>query len=117
MIALRYKWRMGGVAWLIHRLSGIGLTLYIFAHLYVLSNIRDPERFAALMEIAQSTPVKILEVGLLGMVVAHALNGLRVTMLEWGVSTKLQKPLFYAAAAGGLVITLIGGVTFLGGAH
>ncbi|MFO0754009.1 MAG: succinate dehydrogenase, cytochrome b556 subunit [Thermodesulfovibrionales bacterium] len=114
---MRYKLRTGSFAWLIHRVTGVALTLYIFLHLYVLSHLRDPEEYRELMETMRNPLVRVSEVGLLALVVAHAFNGVRVTLLEMGLSTRLQKPLFWTAAAVGAVLCLAGAWVFLGGGY
>jgi succinate dehydrogenase / fumarate reductase cytochrome b subunit len=115
MIIFRHRWHSGSVAWLIHRATGIALTLYIFAHLYVLSSLHDPSRFERMTELAHSPFVKLLELGLLVAVAAHAINGARVTVLELGAPTALQKPLFWAGAAAVLGIMGAGAVFMFGG--
>lgn len=114
---MRYKWHTGSVAWLIHRITGILLTLYIFLHLYVLSNLKDPESYREIMALMNHPLIKLSEVGLLGLVLAHALNGVRVTLLEFGVPTKLQKRLFWVAFTTGVILFIAGGMPILGGGH
>ena len=115
MILLRYRFTTGSIAWIIHRATGIGLTLYIFAHLFVLSNLRDREKFEALMEMAHSPLVRLMEVGLLGIVAAHALNGLRLTILDLGAPTRMHKPMFYALSVIWAIVMAIAGRFMLGG--
>ncbi|MCC6345631.1 MAG: succinate dehydrogenase, cytochrome b556 subunit [Nitrospirales bacterium] len=114
---MRYKLRTGSLAWLIHRVTGVALTLYIFLHLYVLSHLKDPEEYKALMGMMRNPLVRLSEVGLLALVIAHAFNGVRVTLLELGLSTRLQKPLFWTAAVVGAAICLAGAWVLLGGGH
>lgn len=111
---MAYRWHTGSVAWLIHRVSGVLLALYIFAHIYVLSSLRDPARFESLMQLMQTPLVKLAELGLLALVAAHTLNGIRVTLLEMGVPGRLQKPMFWGAFAVGFVVVTFGAFTFLG---
>lgn len=112
---LRHKWPLGMLAWAMHRVTGIALTLYIFAHLYILSSLRDPARFASMMELTHSPIVKLFEVALLGTVAAHTLNGVRLTAVDLGMPGRLHKPVFWAMAAIWAVVTVFGGVAFLGG--
>ncbi|HHN64622.1 MAG TPA: succinate dehydrogenase, cytochrome b556 subunit [Nitrospirae bacterium] len=110
-----YRWHTGSVAWLIHRVTGILLTLYIFLHLYVLSHLKDPVSYRKMMLLMNNPVIKLSEVGLLGLVLAHALNGVRITLLELGVSTKLQKRLFWSALLIGTVLFVLGGWPIIGG--
>jgi succinate dehydrogenase / fumarate reductase cytochrome b subunit len=117
MILFRYKWGAGLIAWMVHRFTGIALTLYIFVHLYVLSSLRDPERFESMMGLMQNPLVKLGELGLLALVAAHALNGVRVTLLEFGMPTRLHKPAAILGAAGLAVLLMTGLLVFFGGGH
>jgi succinate dehydrogenase / fumarate reductase cytochrome b subunit len=103
-----YRWHTGSIAWLIHRLTGILLTLYIFLHLYVLSNLRDPSRFSSMMDLMKNPLVRLGEAGLLALVIAHGLNGLRLILLDTGISSRYQKPLFW-------FLMMVGGFVFIAG--
>ena len=111
------KWFPGSIAWVIHRVTGVLLTLYLFAHLYILSHLKNPEEYAVLLELMKNPLVKLSEVGLLALVTIHALNGLRVTLLETGAPTKLHKPLLAAAALLAGVIIIFGAIPFFAGTH
>lgn len=105
----RFRWSIGSFAHIAHRLTGIVLALYIFVHLYVLGHLRSQEEFQQLTEFARSPWVKALEAGLLAAVAAHALNGMRITLLELGLPSRHQKPLAIVAAVGlaGIVIATL----------
>jgi succinate dehydrogenase cytochrome b subunit len=111
---LRYRLRTGSFAWLVHRLTGIVLTLYIFLHLYVLAHLKDPAGYASIMKIMQSPLVKLGEAGLLALVIAHAFNGFRLTLVDLGMPTGLHKRVFWSAFAIGAAITVLGGVYIVG---
>ena len=112
---MRYKLQTGSFAWLVHRATGIALTLYIFVHLYVLSHLKDPAQYEALLKMMKNPLVKLGEVGLLGLVVAHAFNGIRVTLAELGAPTRLQKVMFLVAVVTGCILVAFGAVSILGG--
>lgn len=111
---MRYKLRTGSFAWLTHRLTGIALTLYIFLHLYVLAHLKDPAGYASIMKVMQQPLVKLSEVGLLALVIAHAFNGFRLTLLDLGMPTGFHKRVFWSAFAIGAAITVVGGVFITG---
>jgi succinate dehydrogenase / fumarate reductase cytochrome b subunit len=111
---MRYKVQTGSFAWFIHRITGIALTFYIFLHLYVLSSLRDPARYEAVMNTMRTPFARLLEAGLLGLVIGHGFNGLRLTLIDMGISTKLQKPLFWAAFAVGAVLFILGALPIAG---
>ncbi len=112
---MRYKLQTGSFAWLIHRITGIALTLYIFLHLYVLSHLKDPLQYSSLIETMKNPLIRLSEAGLLGLVIGHAFNGFRLTLIDFGVPTKAQKKLFWAAFLIGSVLFLYGSSIILRG--
>ncbi len=110
-----YKWHTGSLAWALHRVTGILLFFYIFLHLYVINKLKDPEEYKAMITFMNDPVIKLGEIGLLGLVLSHALNGIRLTLIDIGVSTKLHKVIFWASAGIGFVILTIGGLYILRG--
>lgn len=110
---MRYRWNIGFFAWLILRVTGIILTLYLVAHIYVLSHLKDPESYTKLMAAMDNLFFKIGELILFAVVLLHVFAGIRITLLEIGVSTKYQKPLAYAGAFLIVIIWIIGAFYFL----
>lgn len=114
---MRYRLQTGSFAWIIHRVTGIALALYLFVHLLVLSNLRDPLKYETMMNLMKNPLVKLAETGLLFLVIAHALNGVRVTLHEAGLPTRFRKTLFYALCVIGAVVFIAGTIPILRGAH
>jgi succinate dehydrogenase cytochrome b subunit len=112
---MRYKIQTGSFAWLIQRITGVALTLYIFLHLYVLSHLKDPLQYSSLIEEMKNPFIRLSEAGLLGLVIGHAFNGLRLTLLDIGVSTGLQKKLFWSVFIVGALLFFYGSSIILGG--
>ncbi len=112
---MRYRLQTGSFAWLIQRLTGIVLTLYLFLHLYVLSSLKDPLHYASVLKLMRSPLVRVSDAGLLGLVVGHALNGFRLTLIDLGMPTELQKKVFYTAFVLGAAIFIAGSVPMIKG--
>jgi len=103
----RYKWKLGMAAWVLHRLSGLALIAYLCLHIFVIHNLAYGEQhFNAVMKFLGSPPFKLMEIGLLGVILYHAFNGLRVIAIDFWGGTKIQKALFWVmmAAAGILFV-------------
>ncbi len=111
---MRSKLQTGSFAWLVHRLTGITLTLYIFLHLYVLSSLRDAAHYDALMKTMRTPFVRLLDAGLLALVIGHGFNGFRLTLIDLGVSTRFQKPIFWTAFAVGALLFVLGALPIIG---
>ncbi|MFB6347121.1 MAG: succinate dehydrogenase, cytochrome b556 subunit [bacterium] len=71
-----YKRHAGSWAWILHRLSGVALVFYICLHLWELHTLAyaDPD---------QSIGFKFVEWMLLGVVLVHALNGIRIMFVDF----------------------------------
>lgn len=112
---MRYKWQTGSLAWIIHRVTGVALTLYIFLHLYVLSSLKDPAKFESIMGLVKNPFLRLSEIGLLALVVSHALNGVRLTLIDLGAQTKFHRIIFWSAFCIGSAIFLTGSLLIMGG--
>jgi len=68
-----------------HRLSGLGLIAYMVLHIVETANrIRGEEAWAGLMALFASPPFKVIEYLLFLMAVFHAMNGVRLILVELG---------------------------------
>lgn len=107
---MRYRVKTGFAAWLLMRISGVGLTLYLALHVWVLSHLsRGPGAFDALIRGLESPLLLPLEAGLAAAIIFHALNGLRLLLVDFCEGSLYQRPLFWLAAAlavGGAVAAL-----------
>ncbi|WP_376790914.1 succinate dehydrogenase, cytochrome b556 subunit [Thermoflexus sp.] len=98
--------REGGLAFVLMRLTGIGLTIYLFIHLYVLRLlIQGPEAWDAFIALARSPFFLALDGLLILGLLYHALNGIRVTLLGLGIGVSQQARLFWGVMAMTLLIT------------
>jgi succinate dehydrogenase / fumarate reductase cytochrome b subunit len=90
--------RTGTVAWLLQRLSGIFLTIYLIVHIIVIGNsVRGEDAFDDLLEIFDNPLMLVLDAGLVGIVAFHALNGIRLILFDLAIGLRYQKVLFWAA--------------------
>lgn len=120
----RYQWYhtllgyhkfSGSWAWIIHRLTGIGLTLYIIVHIYALSCLqRGKEAFDTEMKLFSSPFFLFLEWALGGLVLYHALNGIRIVLIDLGNGAKYHKALYYAAWTIGIILLIIMAILIFG---
>jgi len=103
--------RTGTAAWLLQRLSGIFLTIYLITHIIVIgSSVRGEDSFDDLLSTFDKAPFLVLDAGLLGIVAFHAMNGLRLILFDFAIGLRYQKVLFWTAfvvAAGMFVGSLV----------
>ncbi len=109
-IWLKYRWNEGMVAFLLSRLAALVVALYLVVHLMVTRTLAGGARsFDAAMRVVDHPIFKLLEIGLIGVIIAHAIQGSRVVALNLGLRSRHRKTLL-------IVIGLIGLVLFLAGA-
>jgi succinate dehydrogenase / fumarate reductase cytochrome b subunit len=90
--------RTGTAAWLLQRLSGIFLTIYLIVHIIVIGNsVRGEEAFDNLLAVFDNPLMLVLDAGLVGVVAFHALNGIRLILFDLAIGLRYQKVLFWIA--------------------
>jgi succinate dehydrogenase subunit D len=96
-------------AYMLHRLSGLGLAVFLPVHFYVLSlAVSRPEQLDTLLIWAESPIVKLAEFGLVFLLAVHIFGGLRLIALEWLPWSGRQKSL----AAGAVAIAFLISTSF-----
>jgi succinate dehydrogenase / fumarate reductase cytochrome b subunit len=108
--------RLGGLAFALNRITGLGLVLYLYLHLMVLSLLaRGPEAWDQFVDIALSPPFLTLDVILLTGMLIHGLNGIRVGLIGFGLVASRQKAMFIALMAMAALVALIGALRIFSG--
>jgi succinate dehydrogenase cytochrome b subunit len=102
----------GMLAQVIQRVTGLLLLAYLFLHvrtIYALSE--GPAAFDRAVAEFRGPVFKLLEIALLGVVILHALNGVRITLIDLGAGLAKQRRLFWIWTIGaGAVIFLAGAI-------
>jgi succinate dehydrogenase / fumarate reductase cytochrome b subunit len=87
--------KLGMWAYALNRITGIGLVVYLYLHLAVLSLLlRGPRSWDSFVSLVRAPYFLALDVILLAGILIHGLNGLRVTLTGFDVGVKAQKALF-----------------------
>jgi succinate dehydrogenase / fumarate reductase cytochrome b subunit len=107
-----------------HRLSGLGLIAYMVLHIVETANrMRGEQAWASLMGLFASPPFKVIEYLLFAMAVFHAMNGVRLILVELGfflgkpkepvypysTSVKRHRPLTYVVMILAGLLIIFGG--------
>ena len=107
-----------------HRLSGLGLIAYMVLHIIETANrIRGEQAWQGLMALFASPPFKVIEYLLFCMAVFHAMNGIRLILVELGfflgkpkepvypysTSVLRHRPLTYVVMILAVVVMVLGG--------
>jgi succinate dehydrogenase / fumarate reductase cytochrome b subunit len=104
----------GFVSFLLRRVTGVALVLYLAAHMWVIGSANGgPELFNARLAAVQSPFFKLAEIALLAAVVYHAFDGIRLLIVHYFDVTEYRKSLFYAAFVVSAMLTIAGGLPIL----
>ena len=94
------------LAYILHRLSGLALALFLPLHFWVLSlALRDAARLDAFLTLTEMPLVKLAEFGLVFLLAVHFFGGLRLLALEWLPWSAPQKTWAAAAGAGAFLVS------------
>jgi len=101
----RYRISWSQLAWLGHRLSGIGVLVYLFTHIVENATLAfGPSVYNTTQTWFHNLPVRLGEIVLMAALVYHSLNGLRVIAMDfWPATTAWYRPLTYAVIIGTVV--------------
>lgn len=96
----RYRGQPGYYAWLLHRLTGLGVLLFLGVHIVETFLIAFGPAVYDRAVATYNTPFwRVLEVGLLFAVLYHALHGTRITLQDfWPRLWLRQRALLWATA-------------------
>ncbi|MBS0528315.1 MAG: succinate dehydrogenase, cytochrome b556 subunit [Proteobacteria bacterium] len=88
------------LAYILHRLSGLALAIFLPAHFYVLSlALTAPNDLDGFLHWADKPLVKVAEFGLVFLLAVHFFGGLRLMAFELLAWSKDQKTLAAASVA------------------
>jgi succinate dehydrogenase / fumarate reductase cytochrome b subunit len=85
-------------AWVLHRASGLGVLLFLLLHVVDVALVQlGSGPFDALLVVYRGGAFRAVEILLMGAVLFHAFNGVRVTVQDfWSGWLALQRPLLLA---------------------
>jgi succinate dehydrogenase / fumarate reductase, cytochrome b subunit len=103
---VRYRGLAGQWAWIFHRLTGLGVLLFVFLHIVDTSLIGwGPSAYNHAIALYRMTGFRIGEIILVGAVLYHALNGIRIIIMDfWPQTTVIQKKLLYSVLVAFVVL-------------
>lgn len=96
------------LAYILHRVSGLGLALFLPLHFWVLAMaMTDPTRLDGFLRLTENGVVKLAEFALVFGLAIHMFGGLRLMALEWLPWTPPQKTLAALALAVSFLIATL----------
>ena len=93
-----YKAGTGQWSWLAHRITGVGILLFLFAHIVDTALVAwGPETYNKVISLYHHPIVQIMEIGLVGAVIYHGVNGMRIMVMDfWPKSLLYHRQLTWA---------------------
>ena len=93
-----YRGGSGQAAWVLHRLTGLGVLLFLLIHILDTGLVLfGAEVYDKVVKIYTHPVFRVGEVGLAAAVLYHSLNGIRITVLDfWPELSRKHQELFYA---------------------
>ncbi|HET7476290.1 MAG TPA: succinate dehydrogenase, cytochrome b556 subunit [Dermatophilaceae bacterium] len=102
-----YRGGEGMWTWVAHRISGVLIFVFLFAHVLDTSLVRvSPEAYNTVIQQYKTPVVALGELGLVAAVVFHAINGIRIILVDfWSRGPRLQRQMSWVVV--GLFVLLM----------
>ncbi|WP_432418509.1 succinate dehydrogenase, cytochrome b556 subunit [Aurantimicrobium minutum] len=96
-------------SWVLHRITGVAIFFFLLVHILDTALVRvSPEAYNAIMSSYKTPLMGLGEIALVGAIVFHALNGLRIILVDfWSKGVKYQRAMFWVVL--GLWVVLMAG--------
>ena len=101
-----YRGNEGMWSWVLHRITGVAIFFFLLVHVLDTALIRvSPEAYNAVIGTYQTPLMGVGEVALVGAIVFHAFNGIRIILVDfWSEGPRHQKKLLVGVAAVWLLV-------------
>ncbi len=95
------------LAFIVHRLSGVALALFLPIHFLVLGlALNDTASLNGFLQWSDGIGVKLAESGLVFLLAIHLFGGLRLLAMDWLPWTDRQKSIAAVATAGAFFVAI-----------
>ncbi|OBI45313.1 succinate dehydrogenase, cytochrome b556 subunit [Mycobacterium kyorinense] len=85
-------------SWVLHRITGATIFFFLFVHVLDTALVRvAPQTYNEVIETYKTPIVGLMELGLVAAVLYHALNGIRVILIDfWWQGARYQRLMLWA---------------------
>ena len=96
-----YRGREGMWSWVAHRVTGVLIFFFLFAHVMDTALVRvSPEAYNEVIGTYKNPIVGLGEAGLVAAVIFHAFNGVRLILVDfWAKGPRYQRQMLWAVVA------------------
>ncbi len=108
-----YRGREGQWSWIAHRITGVAIILFLFAHVVDTALVGwGQEAYNKVVSVYHNPFIRLLELGLVAAVIYHALNGIRIMVIDfWPRASDWNQRLVYGTA--GLFVASMIPITYI----
>jgi succinate dehydrogenase / fumarate reductase, cytochrome b subunit len=101
-----YRGKVGMWSWVLHRITGVAIFFFLLVHVLDTSLVRlSPEAYNAVINTYKTPIIGLAELGLVAAILYHALNGLRVILIDfWRKGVKYQNVMWWIVLAIAFVV-------------
>ena len=105
-----YRGGEGMWSWVAHRITGVAVFFFLLIHVLDTALVRvSPDAYDMVIASYKTPIVNLLEVGLVAAVLYHALNGIRIILVDfWAEGPRHQKAMFHSIVVIWLLIMIPG---------
>jgi succinate dehydrogenase / fumarate reductase cytochrome b subunit len=105
-----YRGKAGQWAFVLHRITGFLVFAFLLLHIVDIATLNDPHVYNEIHQLYGNIFLRLFEVGLLFALLYHALNGLRVIMIDFFPgAVRNERALFQAMLGLSVLLTIVGG--------
>jgi succinate dehydrogenase / fumarate reductase, cytochrome b subunit len=110
-----YRGRSGQAAFMAHRITGFLVVVFLLLHVVDVSLVNaSPKLYDQVHQVYGNVFLRLFEVGLLGALLFHSLNGLRIVIFDFFPSAiKREKDMLWVVLFLTTVLTIVGAYVIL----
>ncbi|WP_051407450.1 succinate dehydrogenase, cytochrome b556 subunit [Nocardia sp. CNY236] len=103
-----YRGDPGMWSWALHRITGVTIFFFLFVHVLDTALVRvSPDVYDQSIEAYKTPIVGLMEMGLVVAVLFHALNGVRVILVDfWSKGPKYQRVMLWVVLGAFLLLAV-----------
>ena len=92
-----YRGKTGMWSWVLHRITGVSIFFFLLVHTLDTALVRlDPAAYNEVIATYKTPVIGIAELGLVAAILFHALNGVRIILVDfWSKGVKYQRYMFW----------------------
>lgn len=101
-----YRGKVGMWSWVLHRITGVAIFFFLLVHVLDTALVRvSPEAYNVVISTYKTPLIGLAELGLVAAILYHALNGIRITLIDfWSKGAKYQNQMFWVVVGISVVL-------------